>query len=181
MTGKAPRRLGDRTETTAPRNVYQTKDGLWVALAGSTQSTALRLFKTIGKPELGEDPRFSTNKNRLANMKALDEIIGGWMCEYTRDEIVELLRTNAVPVGPIYDIVDLMNDIHVRARQMIVDAPDNDRASLPMEGVFPKMAMTPGTVRHAGNSLGADNHEIYLDRLGLSAKELEELTRAGIL
>jgi crotonobetainyl-CoA:carnitine CoA-transferase CaiB-like acyl-CoA transferase len=50
-----------------------------------------------------------------------------------------------------------------------------------MEGVFPRMVDTPGEVRHAGKSMGADNDEIYFERLGLSKKQFEDLTRDGIV
>jgi len=43
------------------------------------------------------------------------------------------------------------------------------------------MQQTPGRIRHAGNEIGADNQEIYGERLGLSAKEIEELKQAGII
>jgi len=181
LTGKPPRRTGNRTGTTAPRNVYRTGDDRWVALAGSTQSTAVRLFAAIGCPELSEDPRFSTNAKRVENVDELDEIVGAWMREHTRDEIVAILRVAEVPVGPINDIADLLKDEHVRARQMIVDVPDGDRSPLSLEGVFPRMQQTPGRIRHAGNEIGADNQEIYGERLGLSAKEIEELKQAGII
>jgi crotonobetainyl-CoA:carnitine CoA-transferase CaiB-like acyl-CoA transferase len=181
LTGKAPRRTGNRTGTTAPRNVYRTKDERWVALAGSTQSTAVRLLKAIGRPELAEDPRFSTNAKRVENVDALDEIVGGWMRAHARDDIVAMLRAAEVPIGPINDIADLMNNEQVRARQMIVDVPDGEGAALPMEGVFPRMQQTPGSIRHAGGGIGADNREIYLERLGLTAEQIEELKQAGII
>jgi crotonobetainyl-CoA:carnitine CoA-transferase CaiB-like acyl-CoA transferase len=49
-----------------------------------------------------------------------------------------------------------------------------------MEGVFPRMVGTPGQVRHAGKSMGADNDEVFA-RLGLSKKDLEALARDGIV
>ena len=52
MTGTSPSRIGNRAPTSAPRNAYRTKDNRFVALAGSTQTTAARLFNVIGKPEL---------------------------------------------------------------------------------------------------------------------------------
>lgn len=181
LTGEPPTRLGNKTTTSAPRNTYKTKDDRWVAIAGGTQTTAARMFAVMGTPELIEDPRFNTNMNRVTNVDALDAIIGAWMAEHTRDEVTEILRKHDVPVGPIFDIRDIMKDPHAQAREMVIDSPDDDRTSLPMEGVFPKLGLTPGEIRHAGKKMGADNDEIFLGRLGLSNEELQELATQGIV
>jgi len=181
LTGTPPRRMGNRAPTSAPRNTYKTSDGRFVALAGATQTTASRLFAVIGRPELIEDERFKTNMDRVKNVAELDEYIEKWMGKHTLDEVTEILRNADVPMGPVYNIADIAENAHAQIRQMIVDAPDGDGVALPMEGVFPRMVDTPGRVRHAGKSMGADNDEIYLKRLGLSEKQIEELAKDGIV
>ena len=91
LTGEAPKRVGNRAFTSAPRNCYQTKDNHWVAIAGATQTTALRLFDTMGQPELINDPRFNSNENRIKNVEELDEIVGKWFKRNTLKEIIENL------------------------------------------------------------------------------------------
>jgi len=181
LTGRAPQRIGNRSHTSAPRNCYRTKDDRWVAIAGSTQTTAARLFETMGQPELIKDPRFSSNENRIKNVENLDSIVGKWMKEHSLKEIMSLLNENEVPVGPIFDIGDIIQDAHAQAREMVLKVPDEDRGTLLMEGVFPKMSQTPGAVRHTGKPMGADNKEIFEERLGLSRKEVEELRKEKIL
>lgn len=181
MTGTPPSRIGNRAPTSAPRNVYRTQDNRFVALSGSTQTTAERLFGVIGKPELVDDPRFATNMDRVKNVAALDQYVGKWMGEHTLDQVTEILREADVPFGPVYNIADIARDTHAKFRQMIVEAPDQDGTTLPMEGIFPRMTDTPGAVRHAGKSMGADNDEIYGKRLGISPDELDRLTKEGIV
>ena len=181
LTGEAPTRIGNRTRTSAPRNTYRTGDDRWVVISAGTQTTATRLFAAMQQPELVEDPRFDINMHRVQHVEALDVIISEWMAARPRDEIMSILREYEVPVGPIYDIADILADPHAQAREMVVESPDGEGAPLRMEGVFPKMGRTPGAVRHAGKSLGADNDEIYRQRLGLSAQELEELRAQGVV
>jgi crotonobetainyl-CoA:carnitine CoA-transferase CaiB-like acyl-CoA transferase len=181
MTGQAPMRIGNRAPTSAPRNIYQTKDHRWVALAGSTPATAIRLFHAIGMPEMAEDPRFSTNPARLQNVEELDAIMGGWIGARTLDEVTALLRENSVPVGPVFDVSDIVANPHAQARNMVVESPDGDGPPLKMEGVFPKMTGTPGTVHHAGREMGADNAEIFEQRLGLSSAALAALKNEGVI
>lgn len=67
MTGRDPQRHGSRSGTTAPRNVYRSQDGKYVALSASMQVMAERLFRVIGREDLITDPRFATNSARVAN------------------------------------------------------------------------------------------------------------------
>jgi crotonobetainyl-CoA:carnitine CoA-transferase CaiB-like acyl-CoA transferase len=181
LTGEALKRVGNRAFTSAPRNCYETKDKRWLAIAGATQTTAARLFHTMGQPELINDPRFNSNENRIKNVEALDEIVGGWMRKYTLKEIVDILTQNEVPVGPVFDIRDILQDPHAQEREMVIHAPDEERGSLLMEGVFPRMSLTPGTVRYAGKRIGADNKEVFEERLGLSKEEVEKLSKEKII
>lgn len=181
LTGQSPRRIGNRAPTSAPRNTYKTRDGRYVALAGSTETTARRLLKVIGHPELAEDPRFADNMSRIKNVEALDIYIETWMKRHTLEEVSTLLRQADVPFGPVNTIADIARDPHAQAREMIIEIVDENGTALPMEGVFPRMTETPGSVRHAGKAMGADNDEIYKDRLGLSQEAINALAKDGII
>ena len=181
LTGKAPMRTGNRTITSAPRNIYRTNDKRWVALAGSTPSTATRLFQAMGKSELEKDPRFATNKGRLKNVIELDLIMEEWIGERTLDEVITILRQNSVPVGPVMDVSDIISNPHAMARNMVVEVTDDDGSTLSMEGVFPKMSRSPGKLHNAGREIGADNNNILKERLGLSNDELENLKNNKII
>ncbi|MBT7760616.1 MAG: CoA transferase, partial [Rhodospirillaceae bacterium] len=76
LTGQSAARSGSRSTTTAPRNTYRCKDGRFVALSASMQSMAERLFKTMGREDLINDPRFKTNADRVKNNDILDPIVG---------------------------------------------------------------------------------------------------------
>ncbi len=180
LTGKAPRRMGNRAPTSSPRNTYKTKDGRWVAIAGATQTTASRLFGVIGQPDLIRDRRFDCNANRIVNADALDEIIAAWMAGHTREEVTRILRESDVPFGPVYDIFDIMQDPHAHARNMVIEVPDEDGTALPMEGIFPIMQKTPGRLRHAGKSLGADNKQVF-ESIALTAEDIAKLSEDGVI
>jgi len=181
MTGTSPRRIGNRAPTSAPRNTYKTRDGRYVALAGSTETTARRLFSVIGRPELVDDPRFNNNMNRVKNVEALDAHVEEWMGKHTLAEVSAILRQADVPFGPVNTIADIASDPHAQAREMIIEVLDESGLTLPMEGVFPRMVETPGTVRHAGKPMGADNDAIYRERLGFSQEALDALAKDGII
>jgi crotonobetainyl-CoA:carnitine CoA-transferase CaiB-like acyl-CoA transferase len=70
--GLPGKRTGNRTSGSAPRNVYLTQDDRYVAIAGSTQALTERLFREMGREDLIADPRFKSNRDRLAHVEALE-------------------------------------------------------------------------------------------------------------
>jgi crotonobetainyl-CoA:carnitine CoA-transferase CaiB-like acyl-CoA transferase len=175
-------RTGSRTAGSAPRNVYRTKDDRWVAIAASTQSIAERLFKEMGREDVLKDPRFRTNRDRVANVDAIDEIVGAWFAEQTREECVERLVRADVAVAPVYDFKDLAEDPHLKARRALAEVDDPDLGKLHLPNVLPRLSETPGRIKHAGLlELGACNAEIYRDRLGLSDAEIGALKADGVI
>src|SRR5258706_11727210 len=64
LTGKLKPRTGSRSTNSGPRNAYRCRDGLYVGLSASTQKMAQRVFESIGRAELIDDPRYSTNAAR---------------------------------------------------------------------------------------------------------------------
>ncbi len=160
VTGEAPGRHGNRTPLSAPRNLYHTSDGGYVALSASTPGMAERLFRCIGRADMIHDPRFETNDKRVQNVEALDEIIGAFIGKSTLKENLEFFERAEVTVGPIYDALQLMNDEHVRARGSIVEYPDDELGSLPMHAVVPRFSETPGSIRRQAPRLNEHSDEI---------------------
>lgn len=181
LTGEPFKRMGSRAFTSAPRNIYMTRDKRWIAIAGSSQTTTARLFEAMGQPALINDPKFKTNEDRVKNVEALDAIVGKWMTEHDSKEVLKILNEAEVPVGPVMDISDIMKDPHAQLREMVIQAPDEDRGRVMMEGIFPKLSLTPGVVNHTGKRLGADNQEIFAGRLGLSKDEMAELAKQKVI
>jgi crotonobetainyl-CoA:carnitine CoA-transferase CaiB-like acyl-CoA transferase len=167
VTGAVPTRTGNRTPLTAPRNVYRTLDGHYLALSASTQEMAFRLFRAIGRPELCTDPEFSTNERRVHNVAALDTLIGGFIASRTRAENLDFFQREQITVGPVNDAADVMDDPHVIARGAIIEVEDADLGSLPMHDVVPRFSRTPGGLRHPAPELDEHRAEI-LRELGRS-------------
>lgn len=153
-TGKLPKRSGNRTEISAPRNAYVCRDGQWLVMSGSTQRMAERILDAVGRPELARDPRFDTNAARLANCDALDGIIGSFVCVGTLEENLAHFAKFEVTVGPIYNVAQLVDDPHIVDRQCLTEVQDEELGGIPMHNVFPRLSGTPGSIRSAGPALG---------------------------
>jgi crotonobetainyl-CoA:carnitine CoA-transferase CaiB-like acyl-CoA transferase len=159
-TGEAPPRLGSRSRTAAPRNVYRCADGGWLALSASTQPMTERLLRAIGRPELIDDARFRDNAARLDHVDELDAILAEHFAARTREENLTAMTEHGVTVAPVCDIADLVDHAYVTSRGVIVDGPDG----VPMHAVVPRLSVTPGQISRPAPRLGEHNQEILGDR-----------------
>ncbi len=180
LTGEIPKRTGSRSNQTAPRNAYRTRDGKYVALSASMQAMAERLFTAIGRPELIDDPKYKTNTDRVANNDELDPIVGDFMASRTQAELLDIFEKADVTVGPVADIAQLMDHPYIDDRAIIVDVPDDDMGRVPMHNVIPRMSGTPAALRSPAPSLGQHNNEIFAE-IGLGQDELDRLAGQGIV
>ena len=178
LTGKAKPRVGSGSTNSGPRNAYRTRDGLWVCLSASTQKMAERLFRSIGREDLIDDPRYRTNAERVKHRDELDTIIGAFIAERTQAENVAFFEVAEVTIGPIYDIAQILEDPHVLERELVADYPDPDMGALPMHHVVPRLSATPGTLRTPAPALGEHNRTI-LGSIGVDAARYAALLAAG--
>ena len=155
-TGKLPRRLGNRAENAAPRNAYLCKDGEWMVMSGSTQRMAQRILAAIGRADLAGDARYRDNAARIANIEWVDGLIGGFVKERTLEENLAHFAAHEVTVGPVLNVDQLVQDPHIREREVIVEVPDPQLGTVPMHNVFPRLSRTPGRIRSTAPEIGQD-------------------------
>ncbi|MFB6170684.1 MAG: CaiB/BaiF CoA transferase family protein [Haloarculaceae archaeon] len=179
-TGTVRTRTGNRSVNTAPRNLYEAKDG-YVTLSASSQNIFENVMRAIGREDLIDDPRFENNDARVDNVEELDAIIGGWMAERSREEVIETMTEHSAIVGPVYDIEDIFESELYEARDDLVEIEDPDVGDLVTHNAHPKLSRTPGGVSHAGPGHGEHTEEVYLDELGMSEERLAELREQGVV
>jgi crotonobetainyl-CoA:carnitine CoA-transferase CaiB-like acyl-CoA transferase len=180
VSGSKPRRTGSRSATTSPRNVYATKDGRFVAISASIQAMAERLFRAIGRQDVIDDPRFRSNTDRVRNVDACDGIVAAWIAERTLEEAMAVFEAAEVTAAPIFEIDQLLDDPHVQARGVVVEAPDDEAGSVLMHAVIPRLSETPGRLRSAAPSLGQHTRAV-LGSLGYDAARIAALEAAGAI
>src|SRR3546814_17069844 len=114
------------------------------------QAMAERLFRTIGRPELIDDPRFRTNTDRVRNNHELDPIVGAYMAERTQEECLEIFEKAGVTVGAVADVAQLAEHPYPLDRSVIVSLPDADTGWLAVPDVIPLLSEPPVRLRRAG-------------------------------
>ena len=178
VTQNVKERVGSASNTSAPRNVYRCSDGKYVALSGSMQVVAKRIFEVIGRADMMEDPRFATNSERVKHRSLVDEAVGGWFATKTRDEALAAMRESGATVGPVYAIDDIMEDAHFRERGIIVETDDADLGTLPVHNIVPRLSETPGVWRRPAPVLGEHTEEV-LREAGLDDAAIAAVVGGG--
>ena len=180
-SGAVPSRPGNRWGVTVPRNAYRTKDCHWIAMSGSAPTVALRALGAIGRADLAQDPNYSDAQKRLERADEIDALFAEWIEARTRDEVLEVFDREGVAAAPVYDVADLMSDVHVKTRETFKKIRDPEIGALTVQAPAPRMSGTPGEVAHLGRPLGADNQEIFRSLLNLSEGAFEDLRAKGVL
>ena len=180
LTGKVTPRLGSRSATSSPRNVFETSDRRWIAISASTQTMAERVFRTIGRADMIDDPRFRTNADRVRNAEACETPLRDFIAGRTLADALAAFERAGVTAAPVYDIEQFAADPHVRAREILLDLPDPEMGSIPMHAVVPRLSETPGEIRAPAPTLGEHNREIFRT-LGLGDEDLAALRKRGVV
>ncbi|MFN9489097.1 MAG: CaiB/BaiF CoA transferase family protein [Betaproteobacteria bacterium] len=179
LTGKVKPRTGSRSTNAGPRNAYRCKDGHYVCLSSSTQKMAERLFRSIGHPEFITDPRYATNEERVKHAEELDAVIGAFVAQRTQSENVAFFEEAEVTIGPIYDITQILEDPHFKARAILAGYPDPDMGEFPMHHVVPRLSGTPASIRTPAPELGEHNREL-LREAGIDDAAYQALLASGV-
>ena len=177
LTGAVKERVGNRSNSSAPRDVYTTRAGKYIALSAAIQQMAERVFRVIGRDDMIDDPRFRTNADRVANRDAVNDIVAEWIAARDRDEVLAIFNEAGVTGSPIYDARDIVADPHVRGREVLVDLPDGDGGRAVHHNIHPRLSGTPGRFRRPAPGLGEHTDEL-LAEAGYDADAIAAL-RAG--
>ncbi len=181
LTGQVRGRTGTVLPFVAPSNIYPTRDGDYVLIAGNQDNVFSRLAGAVGHPEWAEDERYATHHARGENMGELDAEISAWTEERTVGQVLGAMEEAGVPAGKVYTAEDMVEDPQYAARENIVRVEDAEIGEIPMQNVVPRLTETPGEVRWTGPALGEHNDEVYGKVLGMSGDERAGLRERGIL
>jgi crotonobetainyl-CoA:carnitine CoA-transferase CaiB-like acyl-CoA transferase len=179
-TGVSPRRLGNAHPNIVPYQDFPTADGDFILTVGNDNQ--FRKFAEVaGHPQWAEDPRFVSNKARVAHRAELIPLIRQATVFKTTAEWVTALGRAGVPCGPINDVAEVFADPQVLARGLQVELPHSLGGTVPQVASPIRLSATPVEYRYAPPLLGEHTWEVLAGVLGLSSSEVNALREAGVL
>jgi crotonobetainyl-CoA:carnitine CoA-transferase CaiB-like acyl-CoA transferase len=163
-----------------PTNTYRCADGKFIVIGGNGDSIFQRLMQAVGHGELAVDPRLASNAGRVIHEREIDKVLANWCAERLCNEAMAILEQARVPVGPIYNVADMLADPHFKSRGLFEDV-SIDGVPLKIPAIMPKLSVTPGGTRWPGPTLGSHNAEILGDMLGLSEQQISHLGEQKVI
>ncbi|MEH6580297.1 MAG: CaiB/BaiF CoA-transferase family protein [Halioglobus sp.] len=162
-----------------PTNTYLCDDGKHVVIGGNGDSIYKRLMTAAGRSDLAEDPELAVNAGRVVREAEIDAALSEWCTAHSSAHIIATLEEVRVPVGPIYNVEDMMNDPHYQARGLF-ETVEIDGEPLKIPAIMPRMEGTPGRTDWPGMEIGSHNDEVLRGILKLDEAEIEQLRADGV-
>lgn len=179
-TGNPPSRLGNAHPNIVPYQDFPTADGDFILTVGN-DGQFRKFAEVAGQPQWADDPRFVTNKQRVANRAELIPLIRQATVFKTTAEWVSQLEAAGVPCGPINDLAQMLQDPQVLARGLAVSIAHPLAGSVPQVASPIRLSETPVEYRRAPPLLGEHTEVVLEEVLGLEAGEVQRLRDAGVL
>ena len=145
-TGASPTPIGSANRMSAPYQAVEASDG-WFVIGAANQGLWLTFLKALGREELQDDPRFSTNAARVTNRIALMEELAPTFLTRTRQDWIDTLMAAGVPTAPILDYGEAVVSEQAVARDMVQMVPHPVEGEFRALGFPVKLSATPQEVR----------------------------------
>ncbi|CAM3879818.1 CaiB/BaiF CoA transferase family protein [Ectopseudomonas alcaliphila] len=179
-TGASPRRLGNAHPNIVPYQDFPSADGNFILAVGN-DGQFRKFCEVAGIENLADDPRFVTNKVRVAHRAELIPLLRQATVFKTTAQWIELLEKAGVPCGPINDLQQVFADPQVQARGLRLDLPNALGSSTPQVASPLRLSATPVAYRSAPPLLGQHTDTLLQRLLGMSETQIAELREAGVI
>ena len=179
VSGKTPKRMGNKHPNIQPQDVFQCTDGQMVLAVGN-DSQFVNFCKAMGHAQMALDPRYATNSARVTNLESLMAFVSGEIGQRSRAQCIEALRRHGVPCGPINTIPEALADPQIVHRQMLQYLPHPTAGRVPQIVSPLKFRQLPLVFEAAPPLLGADTQTV-LQELGIGPDQRAALAARGVI
>jgi crotonobetainyl-CoA:carnitine CoA-transferase CaiB-like acyl-CoA transferase len=164
VSGTPPRRLGNAHPSIVPYEVFPVTDG-YIIIAVGNDGQFRRLCATLGEPEMGEDPNYAANPDRVVHRVSLVARLSARTRDWARADLLAALESEGVPAGPINTIADVFDDPQVRHRGLQLDLQSEAAAGGSIPGVRTPLVIDGSAAAHdrPAPRLGEHGLEIQAD------------------
>lgn len=161
-------------------NCVKASDG-WMMLGISGNPIWRRFTRAVGREDLKEDPRLQSDRLRYENRQVIQTVLDEWLKDKTVGEVIRIMEEARVPCSPVNNIVEMVNDPQVAAREMLIDVEYPGIGKVPLPGPAIKMSETPGAIEMPAPKAGEHNQEVYSSLLGFDSEQLGKLRAEGVI
>lgn len=174
-----PRRLGTHHNVAAPAGMFKGRDRYFFIIALTHQWEPF--CDAVKMPELKTDPRFNDPAIRIENRHELAAIIEKWIVEVGDDVAQKMLEDGRIPVAPILEVEEAMAHPHLIERETVRTISDRSIGDFQVPGNPLRFSEFPGHLPLIAPYLGEQNADVLGEYLGMSAAEVAQLEKSGVL
>ena len=178
-TQQTPQPTGSAHILTAPYQAFEASDG-WINIGGANQANWERICTVLGHPEWREDARFATNRDRMAHLDTLVELMNGVVRQRTRATWQAAFDAAGVPAGPVHTIGEALSHPQTLARGMVLELEHPEAGTTHAIGCPIQFSATPTESRAPAPLLGQHTREL-LAEYGLGDDEIDALIERGVV
>ncbi len=173
MAGLKPKLFGNSHGNLAPYANFPTR-GRNIVIGAGNDAQFRKLCQMLGKPEMADDPRFKTNKDRLAHKAEMEAELRALTKDRDGESFANELMQNGVPSGAVQEVPDVMEHPHTRYRNMVWEKDGYRNVGNPV-----KLSRTPSSMRSKPRKFGIDTRSVLAER-GFSPAEIDRLIERGV-
>lgn len=176
-SGELPRRSGGRDSVIAIYQVFETADEP-ISLGLGNDAIWARFWKAVGRPEIGQDPRYASNSDRRAYRADIVEQIAGILLQRPRDAWLEIFASHRIPAGPINRLDEVVQDPDLLEKRFFYQV-EGAKGKVPQIGLGIRINNVDTVHRKSPPVIGEDTQAILSGLLQLSAEQIQKLRDAG--
>lgn len=188
MTGDGLPARGNTDPLGAPWDAFHTKDGHWVMVCSIGGDKFDKIFRAIGRGDIADQYQgdgLETVEARSRDLQIINTAFGQWTETQTAEELMAFLQKIRIPCGIVKDVVELLEDPHLKARNMVVDIKHQQMGAvktfnLPIKFLTTEAGIAPGE-NPQDPTLGADTLTLLRDMVGMNPEEIEQLRQDGVI
>jgi crotonobetainyl-CoA:carnitine CoA-transferase CaiB-like acyl-CoA transferase len=180
IDGVRPKAWGNEHPTVVPYRDFTTANGrLLIAVGNDLQFQ--RLCSLLGCPEVAEDKRFKTNRDRNINRQDLENRLAPAIKLWTSEALLDAMERAKLPCGPVNTIDQILADPHVMSRDLVHTLYRDDGTAVRVIGYPHRLSRTPTTYRSAPPRLAQDTRRVLSQLLDLDDASLDALEADGTI
>ncbi len=164
VSGNEPKRMGNGHPNIVPYDVFPVADGN-IIIATGNNGQFRKLCAALNRPELADDPRFATSKDRVLNRETFNDVFHPITRSFMRGDILPKLDADSVPAGPINSVSDVFADPQVQHRRVRIDIPNPDAKAGTTPGLRSPIVMNKKAMaaKRPAPGLGRDTQDVLND------------------
>lgn len=178
--GVIRQRAGACATYTAPSNIYETADGVWLSIVASSDAIFKRLCHAMKRQRLLDDPRYTSLARRVQHLHETDAEVADWCKANNFEHVTAALTHHEVPHHRINSIAEVFTEPQFQARNAIIRMKDKDFGVLAAPCVVPRFSGCAAPIPNSGPDIGEHSVELYKG-LGLTDAELSQLRSEGVI